>query len=79
MAYTRKGMGEVVPIPLSAWGITSLPCTLGAQPVITGDVRCGTADSTTSMLDSLTSSPTMTLGIFAVAALGLYAIFGGDR
>ena len=70
MAYIRpnQGMGDIVPIPLSGWGLVGSPCTLGAPAVIGGDTRCGdVALSQTSAAPGNPCAPASTFPFFGTA------------
>lgn len=78
MAYVRRrGVGEVVPVPLSSWGLVGAPCVMGAAASLSIDPRCGGADSSSTALDFI-SSP-MGLGILAAVGVALYAGFRRGR
>ncbi len=79
MAYIRPstGIGEVVPIPLSSWGMVGSPCTLGEPASITGDPRCGS----TGLPDTICGIPTtpLLIGGAIVAGLLVMSAFGKGR
>ena len=79
----RRGIGQVVQVPLSDWGMVS-PCGSPGSTQTQGDICApassfpffGTADGQGNCQPA---SIAMGVGVFAAVAVFLYAAFGGGR